>query len=68
MQTNFYGPILLSECLLPSIEKNGKILFAGGFVGKLKSIRNQELKKRFASEDLSRDQLFALMKEFLECA
>ena len=62
LNKNFYGPISLTEKILPGFNKNGKIIFAGGFVGKLDQIGSEELKKRFKSESLSKDELSALME------
>ena len=65
-RVNFFGTIELTDQLLPMVTPNGHIIFVSSQSGKLASIPSEEFRQRFLAPDLTRDQLFALEREFKE--
>jgi NAD(P)-dependent dehydrogenase (short-subunit alcohol dehydrogenase family) len=63
---NIYGTIELTEKMINLIEDKGKIITLGSTAGVMsfKKITNESIKNRFSSEDLTKEELFALAKEF----
>jgi hypothetical protein len=43
------------------MNENSKILFAGGFIGKLSQLTNNDLKSKFKNENLTKKELFDLV-------
>ena len=43
------------------MNENSKIIFAGGFIGKLSQLSNNDLKRKFKNPNLSRKELFDLV-------
>ncbi|EGR33176.1 hypothetical protein IMG5_060150 [Ichthyophthirius multifiliis] len=65
-QTNFYGTVYLSEQMIPLINQKGKILIIGSSLGKTIHLKNENLKKQFKDQNLTKDGLFQLAKQFQE--
>ena len=63
-KTNFYGTIELTEKFLPLLNENGKIITIGSSAGKSKFLKSDELKNRFKKPNITREEVFALAKEF----
>ena len=63
---NFYGTIELSEKILPILSHNGKIVTLGSTAGRMSfhKITNEELKNKFTKPNITREELFGLVKEF----
>lgn len=67
-QTNFYGTIDFTEKMLPYIVDSGKIITVASSAGKLSRLSSEELKKKFDNPKITRDEVFALAKQFYDNA
>lgn len=56
----------LSEKFIPLLNENGKIITVGSSAGKTKYLKSEELKKRFLNSHITREDVFALAKEFYD--
>lgn len=65
IDTNFYGPVRLTEALLPLIPDGGTIVMVSSGAGEL-SILSDDLKARFSDPRLTREGLFALVESFVD--
>lgn len=65
IDTNFYGPILLTDALLPLIADGGAIVMVTSSAGQL-SIVSGKLKDRFLDSSLTREGLFDLVESFVD--
>ncbi len=65
IDTNFYGPVRLSEALLPSMSDSGSIVMVSSGAGEL-SILSPALRKRFLDPTLTREGLSALVEQFVD--
>jgi len=63
-QTNFYGTIELTDKMLDHINDNGKIITVGSMAGKFRILKSKELLEKFKDEELTREKLFGLAKDF----
>lgn len=64
VDTNFYGPIRLTDAVLPLMRKGARVVMVSSGAGEL-SILSASLRARFTADDLDRDRLYALMEEFV---
>ncbi len=65
LDTNFYGPIRLTEALLPGIPDGGTIVMVSSGAGEL-SILSKDLQRRFADPGLTRQGLLDLVEGFVD--
>jgi NAD(P)-dependent dehydrogenase (short-subunit alcohol dehydrogenase family) len=65
IDTNFYGPVRLTEALLPVIPDGGTIVMVSSGAGEL-SILSQDLRRRFADRNLTRRGLLELVESFVD--
>ncbi len=64
LAVNFFGPLGLTEALLPLVEDGGAIVMVSSGMGELDAYA-PALAARFADPNLTRDQLVALVGEFI---
>jgi len=65
-QTNFYGTVDLIEKMLPYVADSGKIITITSSTGKLAKLKSEELKKKFDDPKITREEVFALAKQFYD--
>jgi NAD(P)-dependent dehydrogenase (short-subunit alcohol dehydrogenase family) len=65
IDTNFYGPLRLTEALLGVIPDGGTIVMVSSGVGQL-SILSPELQSRFGDDSLTQDGLLELVESFVD--
>jgi NAD(P)-dependent dehydrogenase (short-subunit alcohol dehydrogenase family) len=65
IDTNFYGPVRLTEALLPVIPDGGTIVMVSSGAREL-SILSQDLRRRFADRNLTRRGLLELVESFVD--
>ncbi|KAL2344886.1 hypothetical protein Fmac_006171 [Flemingia macrophylla] len=68
MRTNFYGPKLLVEALLPLFRCSSsitRVLNISSRLGSLNKMRNREIKKVLEQEDLSEEEVSVVVEMFL---
>lgn len=63
-QLNFYGTINFTEKVLPYIVDSGKIVTITSGLGRLFKLTSDELKKKFDNAKITREELFALAKQY----
>ncbi|KAK4750340.1 hypothetical protein SAY87_027789 [Trapa incisa] len=72
IRTNFYGPKLLTEALLPFFRRcpssNSRILNISSRLGSFNKVKNQSIRQMLQSDDLTVDQIEAIAGQFLESA
>ena len=64
LAVNFFGALLLTEALLPIIRDGGTIVLVSSGMGELHAYA-PAIRARFADPNLTRDQLVALVEEFI---
>jgi carbonyl reductase 1 len=64
IETNFFGPLRVTDALLPFMQKGSRIVMVSSGMGQL-SCLSPELRHRFESPALTRDGLIELMREFV---
>ncbi|MGB9736184.1 MAG: SDR family NAD(P)-dependent oxidoreductase [bacterium] len=64
IDTNFYGPMYVTEALLPFMRKGTRIVMVSSIMGQL-SCLSDELRHRFESEALTKEELIGLMEDFV---
>ena len=64
LTTNLYGAIWVSDGMLPLMPDGSTIVMVSSGMGSLASF-SEDLRRRFLAEDLTRDDLDALMEEFV---
>lgn len=62
---NFFGALHVTEALLPQINDGGAIVFVASGMGELHPY-SPAIRRRFADAELTRDELVALVDEFLD--
>ena len=65
MDTNFYGPMRLTDALSGSIPDGGTIVMVSSSAGEV-SILSPQLRRSFLDTDLTKDSLIALVEQFVE--
>jgi carbonyl reductase 1 len=65
IDTNFYGPLRLTEALLPVLRHGGTIVMVSSGAGEL-SILSPELRRRFSDPKLTQAGLLELVESFVE--
>jgi len=65
IDTNFYGPMRLTDALSGSIPDGGTIVMVSSSAGEV-SILSPQLRRSFLDTDLTRDSLIALVEQFVE--
>ncbi len=65
IDTNFYGPMRLTEALLPLIPDGGTIVLVSSGAGEL-SILSPALRRRFSDPGLTQDGLLELVESFVD--
>lgn len=65
MDTNFYGPVRLTDAVLPLMPEGARVVMVSSGAGTL-SILSPELQRRFTADDLTRENLFALVEQFVD--
>jgi carbonyl reductase 1 len=65
IDTNFYGPLRLTEALLPLIADAGSVVMVSSGAGEL-SILSPDLRRRFSDSGLSRQGLTDLVESFVD--
>jgi len=65
IDTNFYGPLRVTDALLPFIPDGGTIVMVSSAAGEL-SILSDSLQSRYTDPGLTRDALLALVEKFVE--
>ncbi|XP_010258458.1 PREDICTED: (+)-neomenthol dehydrogenase [Nelumbo nucifera] len=69
IRTNFYGPKLLTEALLPLFRRSpsiSRILNVSSQLGLLNKVRNPAVRESLQEEGLSEDGIERMLREFLE--
>ncbi|KAK4776707.1 hypothetical protein SAY86_005395 [Trapa natans] len=70
VRTNFYGPKLLTEALLPLLRRSpsskSRILNISSRLGSFNKVKNQSIRRMLQSDDLTEDQVEAIAGRFLE--
>jgi len=64
IQTNFFGPLNVTEALLPFMHRGSRIVMVSSIMGQL-SCLSKELRLRFDSPSLTKSELIGLMQEFV---
>jgi len=64
LETNFFGPLRLTEALLPLIPAGGTVVMVSSGMGELAGL-DQRLRARFTDPALTRDALIELMNTFV---
>jgi NAD(P)-dependent dehydrogenase (short-subunit alcohol dehydrogenase family) len=64
IDTNFYGPLHLTDAFLPSLKPGGRVIMVSSGLGELSGIGDGP-RQRFAKESLTREELLALVEEFV---
>jgi NAD(P)-dependent dehydrogenase (short-subunit alcohol dehydrogenase family) len=65
VEANFFGPLRVTDELLPLIKKGGRIVMVSSGVAD-RSRLAPRLRERFSATDLSRDELVGLMRKFVD--
>jgi NAD(P)-dependent dehydrogenase (short-subunit alcohol dehydrogenase family) len=65
IDTNFYGPLRVTEALLPMLADGGAIVMVSSGAGEL-SILSRDLRKRFSDPSLTQQSLLELVESFVE--
>ena len=65
IDTNFYGPLRVTEALLPMMSDGGAIVMVSSGAGEL-SILSRDLRKRFSDPNLTQQDLLVLVESFVE--
>lgn len=65
MDTNFYGPIRMTDAVLPLMPEGGRVVMVSSGAGTL-SILSPELQRRFTADDLDRETLYGLVEQFVD--
>ena len=64
VNTNFFGPMHVTDALLPLMHEGSRIVMVSSAMGQL-SCLSGDLRRRFESPGLTRDELVELMRSFL---
>ncbi len=67
VETNFFGPLRVTDALSPLMQKGSRIVMVSSGMGQL-SCLSHELRRRFESPNLTRDGIIELMQEFVRSA
>ena len=67
VDTNFFGPLRVTDALVPSLHKGSRIVMVSSVMGQL-SCLSGALRDQFESPALSREQLIDLMQDFVRSA
>lgn len=62
--TNFFGPMRVTDALVPFMKRGSRIVMVSSGMGQL-SCLSRELQHRFVSQELTRDELSELMRGFV---
>ena len=65
-QTNLYGTIELTEKMLPLMPDSSKVVFVASGLGRFVGIDEPTTQKRLESPTLTKEQIFAIAKEYYE--
>jgi len=65
IDANFYGPMHVTDAVLPLIPEGGNVVMVSSGVGELSGL-SPRIRGRFAGPDLTREALSALMEAFVE--
>ena len=65
IETNFFGPLRVTEALLPIMPAGGTIVMVSSGMGELSGV-DDRLRARFTDPKLTRDGLVALAQEFVD--
>ncbi len=65
IDTNFYGPMRVTEALLPMMSDGGAIVMVSSGAGEL-SILSRDLRKRFSDRSLTQQSLLELVESFVD--
>ncbi|KFM77920.1 Carbonyl reductase [NADPH] 1, partial [Stegodyphus mimosarum] len=68
IKTNFFATLNVCHNLFPLLRPHARVVNVSSSAGKLSRITSKELQQKFLSEDLTEDELCALMKQFVEDA
>jgi NAD(P)-dependent dehydrogenase (short-subunit alcohol dehydrogenase family) len=64
VDTNFFGPLRVTDALVPSMHSGSRIVMVSSAMGQL-SCLSGELRKQVESPTLTREQLINLMQDFV---
>ncbi len=64
IDTNFFGPLRVTDALLPFMQKGAIVVMVSSIMGQLSCLSN-DLRRRFESPNLTRDELIGLMRDFV---
>ena len=67
VETNFFGPMHVTDALLPFMHEGSRIVMVSSAMGQL-SCLSGDLRRRFESPGLTRDELVDLMRSFVRSA
>jgi carbonyl reductase 1 len=65
VEANFFGPLRVTDELLPLVKKGGRIVMVSSGVAD-RSRLGPHLRARFSAPDLARDELVGLMRKFVD--
>ena len=64
LDVNFHGPVRVTDALLPALRPGARVVMVSSGLGD-SSILGRTLRERFLAEDLTRDELLALVARFV---
>ena len=65
IETNFFGPLRLTEASLPHMRADGRVVMMSSGMGN-RAILGEALRRRFSDPDLTKDAVIRSMREFVE--
>src|SRR5690606_29131211 len=65
IDANVYGPLRVTDALLPLLPDGGTIVMVSSGVGELSGL-SPTIRKRFAAPDLTRDDVLGLVESFVD--
>ncbi len=66
LETNFFGPLRVTDALLPLIPDGGNVVMVSSGMGEIDVIPSQALRTKIMSPKLEREELVALMRSFID--
>ena len=66
IQTNLHGMMYVTEGLLPVMKEGGHIINVTSMAGKFKKIPDENLRNKFLSTEMTREELLRLAEDFIE--
>lgn len=64
LSVNFYGMINFGKLIYPLLTDNARVVNVSGAAGLLRTIENEEIRKRISNPNLTEDELVGLLQEY----